>query len=437
MAHARRVAVAIVVALAAGVAPAALGGAAAVAAPPSPRAVAATGTGTVVQEGGPLVVPSGEEGAVTTRIRVTLPAGLTGPVKARLLLPNPTWDLPDFDTPAYEPVTPTCSVNGGAFWPCPWDSPGNEVLFPATAAGTTLTYDVRVDADTRAAVMGKLAATLEVTDATGAVIGSGPVAFHFTRGTPENYRRTTVLGRDRAGVLWQYESTGRPDKPLKARERIGGGWNAYTSITTLTQRTAAGEGDLVARDKAGVLWLYKGSGNPDAPFKPRVRVGGGWNVYTAITSRGGGLVARDKAGVLWWYNGTHHDALRPPFEPRQNIGGGWNSYTALVGSWTDLTAVARDRAGVLWSYGFNTPPPGFDPKYAPRVRVGGGWNVYDRIATAGQLSGSPVNDFLARDPQGRLWLYEGVDRDYDLVAIVPAPTRRQIGHGWGIYDTIL
>ncbi|MER5964412.1 hypothetical protein [Streptomyces sp. NPDC002057] len=428
-----RVALAIAAALTAGVAPAALGGAAAVAAPPA--AVAATETAAVVQEGGPLVVPSGEEGAVTTRITVTLPAALTGPVRARLRLPEPTWDLPDIDTPAYEPVTPTCSVNGGAFWACPWDSPGNEVVFPATDAARTVTYDVRVDADSRATVLGNLTATLEVTDGAGAVIGSGPVAFRFAAGTPEDYRRTTVLARDKAGVLWQYESTGRPDKPLKPRARIGGGWNVYTSITTLTHRTAAGEGDLVARDKAGVLWLYKGSGNPDAPFKPRVRVGGGWNTYTAIISRVGGLVARDKAGAIWHYNAASPNDPRAPFEPRQKIGGGWNDYTALVGNWSKYTAVARDRAGVLWSYGFVYPIPGGDFlgfEYAPRVRVGGGWNAYDRIALAGQLSGSSQNDFLARDTEGRLWLYEGVGDD-----LVPASTRRQIGWGWGVYDTIL
>ncbi|MFB6634769.1 hypothetical protein ACFCWY_33215 [Streptomyces sp. NPDC056362] len=432
----KRVTLAIATALAIGSAPVVLGGTAAVAAPAP--AVTATGTATIVQEGGPLTVPSGEEGAVTTRIRVTLPAGLTGPVKARLLFPQPTWELADVNTPAYEPVTPTCAVNGGAFWPCPWDSPGNEVMFPATEATTTLTYDIRVDADSRAAVMGNLTATLEVTDRAGAVIGSGPVAFRFAKGTPENYRRTTVLARDKAGVLWQYESTGLPDKPLKARQRIGGGWNTYTSITTLTHRTAAGEGDLVARDKAGVLWFYKGSGNPDAPFKPRVRVGGGWNTYTAITSRAGSLVARDKAGVMWFYLRTGQDAPQPPFYPRTEIESGWNSYTAVVGNWSDYTVVARDRAGVLWSYGFVYPIPGGDftgVGFPPRERVGGGWNVYDRIARAGQLVGSPETDFLARDTQGRLWLYEGVGDS--SIGIAPSSTRRQIGWGWGIYDTIL
>ncbi|MFE5947096.1 hypothetical protein [Streptomyces sp. NPDC056480] len=425
----KHVVLAIATVLAVGVAPAALGGAAAVAAPL--RAVAPTGTATVVQEGGPLVVPSGEEAAVTTRIRVTLPAGHTGPVMARLLLPNPTWEFPDFDTPAYEPVTPTCSVNGGAFWPCPWDSPGNEVVFPATESATTVTYDVRVDADSRTAVMGNLAATLEVTDGAGAVIGTGPVAFHFAKGTPENYRRTTVLARDKAGVLWQYESSGRPDKPLKTRERIGGGWNAYTLIAPLGDRTASGEGDLVARDKAGVLWFYEGSGNPDAPFKARVRVGGGWNTYTAIANRGSSLIARDKAGVLWDYS---QKRLGPPapFEQRRRIGGGWNTYNAIVGKGYLYGAVARDTSGVLWSY---VPAWQKYPDFAPRTRVGGGWNAYDHIVYVQNVAGSRDGDYLARDKDGYLWLYEGVNRAGD--DLVPGPTRRKIGWDWDIYDTIL
>ncbi|MEU6622635.1 hypothetical protein ABZ926_17975 [Streptomyces litmocidini] len=278
----KRVTLAIATALAVGFAPAVLGGTA-VAAPLT--AVEATGTATIVQEGGPLVVPSGEEGAVTTRIRVTLPAGLTGPVKARLLFPQPTWELPDFDTPAYEPVTPTCAVNGGAFWPCPWDSPGNEVVFPAAEAATTLTYDIRVDADSRAAVMGNLTASLEVTDGAGAVVGSGPAAFRFAEGTPENYQRTTVLARDKAGVLWQYESTGRPDKPLKARERIGGGWNAYDRIALAGQLSGSFENDFLARDTRGCLWLYEGVDRADGglvPSSTRRKTGWGWGIYDTI-----------------------------------------------------------------------------------------------------------------------------------------------------------
>ena len=127
MARTRRVAVAIVAALAAGIAPAALGGAAAVAATPSPTAGETTETGTVVQEGGPLVVPSGEE-VVTTRVTVTLPEGASGPVEARLLLPI-TWDFVNGDTyPLSWDIAPSCSVDGGPFRPCPLEDPAGGLL---------------------------------------------------------------------------------------------------------------------------------------------------------------------------------------------------------------------------------------------------------------------------------------------------------------------
>ncbi|MET9721918.1 hypothetical protein [Streptomyces zaomyceticus] len=437
MAHARRVAVAIVVALAAGVAPAAPAGATAVAATPPPTAGATagetTGTATVVQEGGPLVVPSGEE-VVTTRVTVTLPEGASGPVKARLLLPF-TWDFVNGDTyPLSWDIRPSCSVDGGPFQPCLLEDPvaglnrGPHVAtMPVTEAAPTITYDIRIESSRDARRWKDVTGTLEVGAGGAPDLASGPVGFRFAHNTPAPGLRTTMLGRDKAGVLWQYEGTGLPDKPLKARERVGGGWNAYTLITPLGRRTAAGEGDLVARDKAGVLWFYEGSGNPDAPFKPRVRVGGGWNVYTAIGNLGTRLIARDKAGVLWEYS---QKRLGPPapYEERRRIGGGWNVYNAIVGQGYHYSALARDTSGVLWSY------TSAHPDFAPRTRVGGGWNAYDRIVFADNLVGSRVGDFLGRDKNGDLWLYEGISRDGNDV---PPPSRRQIGHGWGIYDTIL
>ncbi|MFH8578638.1 hypothetical protein [Streptomyces zaomyceticus] len=436
MARTRRVAVAIVAALAAGIAPAALGGAAAVAATPSPTAGETTETGTVVQEGGPLVVPSGEE-VVTTRVTVTLPEGASGPVEARLLLPI-TWDFVNGDTyPLSWDITPSCSVDGGPFRPCPLEDPAGGLnrgphvaTMPVTEAAPTITYDIRIEAGRDARRWKDVTGTLDVGAGGAPDLASGPVGFRFAHNTPAPGLRTTVLARDRAGVLWQYEGTGLPDKPLKARERIGGGWNAYTSITPLGNRTASGEGDLVARDKAGVLWFYQGSGNPDAPFKPRVRVGGGWNTYTAIGNLGSRLIARDKAGVLWDYS---QKRLGPPapFEERQRIGGGWNVYNAIVGQGYRYSAVARDMSGVLWSY---VPAWQNYPDFAPRTRVGGGWNAYDRIVYADNLAGSRVGDFLGRDKNGDLWLYEGIRRGGNDV---PPPSRRQIGHGWGIYDTIL
>ncbi|MFD7960375.1 hypothetical protein ACFV5J_06125 [Streptomyces zaomyceticus] len=439
MAHTRRVAVAIVVALAAGVAPAAPAGATAGAATPPPTAGATAGetteTGTVVQEGGPLVVPSGEE-VVTTRVTVTLPEGASGPVKARLLLPL-TWEFAGDAWDFHEDVKATCSVDGGAFQPCDWLQPAEGAnhgpyvaTLPAVEAATTHTYDIRIESGIGARRYGDVHGTLEVGAGGAPDLASGPVVFRFARNTPAAPLRTTVLARDKAGVLWQYESTGLHEKPLKSRARIGGGWNAYTSITSVGERTAAGEGDLVARDKAGVLWFYEGSGNPAAPFKPRVRVGGGWNAYTAISSRGwNGLMARDKAGVLWYYPPSSGSPLAP-FRPREAVDGNWNAYSTLVGRTLGGGIVARDTAGVLWSHREAWQNVGF----MSRTRLGGGWNAYDRITYARNLAGSKRGDYLARDKAGHLWFYEGLQRDGNLV---PSPTRREIGWGWGIYDMIL
>ncbi|GAA0617664.1 VCBS repeat-containing protein [Streptomyces crystallinus] len=141
-----------------------------------------------------------------------------------------------------------------------------------------------------------------------------------------------LVARDKSGVLWLY--LGKGDGNFTARTRIGGGWNAYNEITAGSDLTGDGLGDLLARDASGTLWLYKGTGNRQAPFAGRVKLGGGWNAYNQITAVGdiagakaGDLVARDKSGVLWLYLGKGDGN----FTARTRIGGGWNTYRRLIG----------------------------------------------------------------------------------------------------------
>ncbi|MFJ4873327.1 hypothetical protein [Streptomyces sp. NPDC088757] len=367
---------------------------------------------------------------MTARVKVALSHYTGGKMRARLLLPTRPHEAGN-ELPSYAYVASTCAVDGGAFQPCSWDSPHNVAPLPEvdTRAGysTTLTYDIRVDAGSYAAGLGIVTATLEVVDEAGKVTDRGPVSFQFVKGTPEAQLRTTVLARDTSGVLWQYETSGRADKPLKARTRIGGGWNIYTAIVPVTSRDAAGRGDLVARDKDGVLWYYEGSGNKAAPFKPRARVGGGWNRYTALTSYGIGLLARDKNGTLWRYSFTGASDPAYIFEGPINMGGGWNIYDTIVGGTQSHNPVARDKDGVLWAYASKFPG------FTPRTRVGGGWNAYNSLAWTGNLTGSGAN-LIARDTSGKLWAYDSVHRGSHLV---PVSARKQIGYGWDIYNTIL
>ncbi|MFD0077791.1 hypothetical protein ACFVIY_35705 [Streptomyces sp. NPDC127166] len=431
MAHIRSTLV-VATALVAGVVPVAVAAAAAPAAAVTARAGAtrAAEMGTAVQEGGPLVVRLGEGAPVTTRFTVTLPASVTGRLTAGLVLGDLPGPLAGGDgLPGAE-----CSVNGDAYRLCGWDydtpeypdsyGDGYVLSLPPTEAARTLTFDVRID-PTDPAPMGEHSGILEMKDASGKVVATGAAAVNFVLGTPEAYRRTTVHARDKAGVLWQYESTADPARPFKPRTRVGGGWDVYTAITKIGTTNAAGEGDLVARDKDGVLWYYEGSGDLARPFKPRVRVGGGWNVYTSISSGGRGLIARDRDGVLWHYADDYWHT-NGPFKPRVRVGGGWNTYNLI--SAIGYEVVARDGAGVLWSYASKGPNEWSESApFKPRVRVGGGWNTYDTVRRTGDIDGWSDGDGIARDKAGHLWLYKDA----------PTAARRQIGHGWDIYDVIL
>ncbi|MEV6882905.1 VCBS repeat-containing protein [Streptomyces sp. NPDC051135] len=141
-----------------------------------------------------------------------------------------------------------------------------------------------------------------------------------------------LVARDKSGVLWLY--LGKGDGTFATRSRIGGGWGVYDQIAAGSDLTNDGRADLLATDKSGVLWLYKGTGDWRAPYAARTRVGGGWNVYDQLTATGdiggaasGDLVARDKAGVLWLYLGKGDGT----FATRTKIGRGWDMYRHTVG----------------------------------------------------------------------------------------------------------
>ncbi|MHA4775881.1 FG-GAP repeat domain-containing protein [Streptomyces sp. MSC1_001] len=183
-----------------------------------------------------------------------------------------------------------------------------------------------------------------------------------------------VLGRDRSGVLWQHLGTGDPANPFAPRTRVGTGWQAYRLLTGGSDLTGDGRPDLVGVDSTGVQWLHKGTGSWSKPFADRVKVGGGWGVYNLVTATGnlaggpaGDLVARDKDGVLWLHLGKGDGT----FAPRTRIGAGWNQYATItavgdVGSdgHTDLIArgVKDDALTVHWSTGRWTAPLGDSKK---------------------------------------------------------------------------
>ncbi len=203
-----------------------------------------------------------------------------------------------------------------------------------------------------------------------------------------------ILERDTAGRLWLSDTTYKPYYELYQNPQtlVGGGWNVYDRIEASGNLGGAPVDDVVARDRNGVLYLYLGTGDSKAPFASRVRIGGGWNTYAHLTGgsdlNGDGqadLVATDKSGALWLYRGTGN--YKAPFEKRVMIGtGGWGAYNQIlaVGDVAGAPAgdlVARDRSGVLWLYlGYG------DGRFAPRTRIGGGWNTYSHLVNIGDAN---------------------------------------------------
>ncbi|WP_406132515.1 FG-GAP repeat domain-containing protein [Streptomyces zaomyceticus] len=258
-------------------------------------------------------------------------------------------------------------------------------------------------------------------DTTGALFGYSGTG---VAGTP-------LTARYRIGTGWQTYSTLTSLSPDEQGPYYWGGM-APSAVTRSL-------GDLVARDASGTLWYYDrqlGDGNP---FAPRVKVGGGWSIYDRIAGAGDlnrdgyvDLLARDKAGVLWLYKGTG-SFTSARFKSRVRIGGGWGAYDQLAGG-ADVTGdgradlLARDRAGVLWLYrgtGSGTTP------YATRTKIGAGWNTYNQLVVAGDLTDDGKADAVARDTAGILWLYKGTSNP-----AAPFTTRTRIGNGWNTYNRI-
>ncbi|MEU7515329.1 N-acetylmuramoyl-L-alanine amidase [Streptomyces sp. NPDC042898] len=249
--------------------------------------------------------------------------------------------------------------------------------------------------------------------------------------------RYNLLARDASGVLWQYQGTGKG--AFLSRYKVGPGWGAYNTIAPMTALRADGTGDAVARDKDGVLWYYRGTGNASAPFASRLRVGSGWNIYDKLLGARDmnadgrpDLIARDKTGVLWLYKNT--GASPNPFATRVRVGGGWNIYNELI-STGDMTGdgkpdlIARDKTGVLWLYKNTGGSPN---PFATRGQVGGGWNAYNVMVGPSDLDLDGKPDLIARDAAGDVWFYKNTNGYPN-----PYATRVRVGGGWGIYNLIV
>jgi hypothetical protein len=140
-----------------------------------------------------------------------------------------------------------------------------------------------------------------------------------------------LLARDRSGHLWLYPGIDNPAYNIFFGNRIQvpGNWSGINAMVAPGDLTGDGKPDLLVRRTNGSLWLYPGTGNPKAPFGKPVDLGGNWNWAVNLVACGDmtgdgkpDLLARSKAGNVWLYPGT--GSAKAPFGRSILAANGWS-----------------------------------------------------------------------------------------------------------------
>ncbi|MEV4331409.1 VCBS repeat-containing protein [Streptomyces sp. NPDC049597] len=289
-----------------------------------------------------------------------------------------------------------------------------------------------------------------------------------------------VLARTHAGDLYLYPGTTSTSSPLGSRVKVGSGWGQFDQLVGMNDVNNDAVADLFARNTAGELFFYSGTGEATRPFKDRVKVGSGWNIFNTLFSiddldedGNADLLARAYNGDLHQYSSTGTGA----FLPRVKLGSGWNTVSRFANgsslpSWGKDEMIGLDTHGTLYYYydlnngrfaprdqasqdgGFKGARLSYfssldDDGYADLFEVynghlynfnhssgsihdvGGGWGVYNTLVGLGDLSGDGKGDIVARDGSGVLYLYRGYGNGSGFAA------KQRIGSGWGQFNVLV
>ncbi|GAA0617337.1 VCBS repeat-containing protein [Streptomyces crystallinus] len=230
--------------------------------------------------------------------------------------------------------------------------------------------------------------------------------------------KSEILGRDSQGTLYYYYALNNGQLSSRSKASDTGGW-AGADIRYASSLDANGQPELL---EIAQNWLYNEG----------TAVSGGWGGYNLVLGPGdlnsdgeGDLLARDGLGTLWLQRGN---GAGTGFASRLKVGGGWGAYDKVVGA-GDLTGdgladiVARTGDGKLYLYpgtGISTSP------FKSRVYVGPGWQQFKNIAAPGDLNGDGRADLLATNSRGELFRY--TSNGYGGFQ-----SRVKLGDGWNTY----
>ncbi|MHA7292894.1 GH25 family lysozyme [Arthrobacter sp. HLT1-21] len=138
--------------------------------------------------------------------------------------------------------------------------------------------------------------------------------------------RPAIVGTRSDGSIhyWSQSNNGNLDFP----RQIGHGFGSMSVV--MTDYDGDGRQDLLARNAAAKLVLYRGSGAGGFQYESRRFVGTGWQSAHTMDSVGG-FAGSDSRGIIAKrYDGTIH------YYPLKS-GGGWDTWAQFGHGWTSLT----------------------------------------------------------------------------------------------------
>jgi hypothetical protein len=251
-----------------------------------------------------------------------------------------------------------------------------------------------------------------------------------------------LVARDPAGVVWVYTGDGRSG--LNGRYAIASGWGSMTALVRPGDWDKDGFADLIARDAAGTMWVYPGDG--EGGLLARQQLTTGWGHYLSITAVSGYQFEENACLFtldpdrhnIWVFCrdglGNFNGERRPEWVYGEVYSYQTVSTVAGAGDFVGL-----GRPGFFYKTSWPAPTGGWEymayakigPYWYHPLLYGSPWIDYVSMTGAGDLDGNLRDDLVALDPWGQLWLVRSSGSVYDPGSV--SVYRTPLASGWNGY----